>query len=115
MAKVFYSHIVEVQTIITELDKMDLSKEEKMHLGVLVDSSLNHVVLDAILSELSDEDKKTFLKHLSDEDHNKLWEHLNAKVENIEEKIKRSAEEFKKELHRDIKEAHNKRGEVSNG
>lgn len=109
MKRIFYSHIVEVQTVIEELERMDLSKEEKMHLATLVDSSLNHVVLDAILSQLNEEDKKIFLKHLLDEDHEKLWTHLNDKVENIEEKIKKSAEEFKKELHKDIKEAHQKR------
>jgi len=49
-----------------------------------------------------------FLKHLVLEDHYKLWKHLKAKIEDIEEKIKSAAESIKKELHRDIKAAKSK-------
>ena len=42
--------------------------------------------------------------HLASENHDKVWKFLNQKVENIEEKIKKTADELKKELHKDIKE-----------
>lgn len=108
--KEFYSHIVEIDSLIIELDKMDLSPDEKMHLAKLIDSNIHHTVLDAVLSELSEEDKRIFLKHLHDGNHEKVWKHLNSKVDKIEEKIKKAAEELKVELHKDIKEAHNLKG-----
>ncbi len=87
---------------------MDLSQKEKTHLAHLLDSTLHHTILDAVLSELSEEDKKKFMEHLSREENDKIWELLNSKVDNIEEKIKKTAEELKREMHKDIKEAKGK-------
>ncbi|OGH11961.1 MAG: hypothetical protein A2857_05940 [Candidatus Levybacteria bacterium RIFCSPHIGHO2_01_FULL_36_15] len=104
MKKYFYSHIIEIDSIILELNKLDLSESEKTHLITLIDSSIHHVVLDAILSELSPEDKKIFLEHLSSDEHDKIWQLLNGKIENIENKIKKAAEALKEELRKDIKD-----------
>jgi hypothetical protein len=60
----FYSHLVEVNTITLELDKMDLSDDERMHLGSLIDANLHHTILDVILSELNITDKQLFMDHL---------------------------------------------------
>lgn len=103
--KQWYTHLVEIETIIIELDKMDLSKEDKLHLAHLVDSSLHHTILDAVLSQLKEEDKRIFITHLNENDHDKIWQFLNKKVDGVEDKIKKVTEELKKELHEDIKEA----------
>ena len=105
MKKHFYSYLIDTSILSLELGDMDLNPSERLELISLIDSNLHQVVLDAVLSELSEEDKKTFLKHLHLNDHEKIWQHLRSKVENIEEKIKKAAEELKKELHDDIKEA----------
>ncbi len=104
MKKYFYSHIVETESIIEELNMLDLSENEKTHLVTLIDSSIHHAVLDAILSELSGNDKKLFLEHLSRNDNAGIWQMLNNKIKNIEEKIKKAADELKKELKKDIKD-----------
>lgn len=106
--KYFYTHIVDTSTLSLELANMDLTPEERVHLISLVDSNIHHEVLDLVLSELNPSDKKTFLTHLASEDHSKVWKFLNGKVENIEEKIKKTAEDLKTELHKDIKEVRNK-------
>lgn len=103
--KYFYSHLIEIESLITELDKMDLSKEEKLHLGKLLDASLHHTVLDAILSELSDQDKRAFIQQMTEGNHVKIWQFLNEKASGIEDKIKTVAKKLKEELHEDIKEA----------
>ena len=109
--KYFYSHLIEIESIVIELDKMDLTKEQKIHLAGLIDSSLHHTVLDAVLSELAPQDKKVFLKHLEENDHSKIWEFLNSHVDKIEDKIKKTADDLKQELHKDIKEAKEKKDE----
>lgn len=106
MKQHFYSKIIEVESLIIELDKLDLSTDEKIHLASLIDSTLHQTILDAVLSELSDKDKEVFLSHLEADDHDKIWQHLNEKVESIEEKIKKAAESLKQDLHKDIKKAH---------
>lgn len=106
--KHFYSHLIEIESIVIELDKMDLTKEQKIHLAGLIDSSLHHTILDAVLSELASSDKKAFLKHLEENDHAKIWQFLNDRIDKIEEKIKKTAYDLKKELHEDIKEAKNR-------
>lgn len=103
--KYFYTHLIEYESLIVELDKMNLSDDEKMHLSNLLDFSLHNTILDAVLSELSDEDKGRFLNHLEKDDHDKIWEFLNEKIENIEDKIKKAADGLKEELHEDIKKA----------
>lgn len=103
--KYFYTHLIEIESVITELDKLDLSAEQKLHLTGLIDSTLYHSILDAILSELSESDKVVFLNHLKEDDESKIWDFLNAKINNIEDKIKKSADDLKIKLHKDLKEA----------
>lgn len=105
MKKHFYSHLVDIESLKIGLEEMDLSKKERSHLVEIVESSVHHAVLDAVLSELSEKDKKIFLQHLISDEHDKIWEILNKKAENIEEKIKKAAEDLKEQLHKDIEEA----------
>lgn len=103
--KYFYSHLIEIESVISELDKMELSDEERIHLAALLDSSLHHTILDAILSELPDQEKRVFLQHITEGNHDKIWKFLNEKIDGIEDKIKMVAEDLKKELHKDLKKA----------
>ncbi len=103
--KYWYTHIIEIESVIVEMDKMELSKEEKLHLAYLIDSSLQHTILDAVLSELSEEDKKIFIMNLKEDDQKKIWKFLYEKVDNIEGKIKKVTEELKKQIKQDIKRA----------
>lgn len=104
--KHFYSHLIEVDTLIIELDSMDLSEKEKLHLAALIDTNLHHAILDAIFSQLSDGDKTVFLEQLDSKDHKRIWRFLNEKIDKVEEKIKLAAKNLKEELHKDIKKAH---------
>src|SRR5437868_2798884 len=103
--KYFYSHLIEIDSLTSELDKMGLSADEKLHLGQLLDANLHHTILDAILSELSESDKRVFIQHVTEGDHEKIWKFLNEKASGIEDKIKKAAKGLKEELHDDIKEA----------
>lgn len=110
MSKKFYTHLISYESILVELDSMDLSDNEKAHLSKLIDSSLHHTVLDAIFDQLSPEDKDLFIEHLQTEDYEKVWGFLNGKVDNIEDRIKSAAEDLKKQMHKDIKEAKTLKG-----
>lgn len=103
--KHFYTHLIEYQSIIIELDQMDLSDEEKLQLTQLIDSSIHHAILDVVFSELSSEDKRIFLQYLGEGDHDKIWNFLRDKIDSVEDKIKKVADDLKVELHRDLKEA----------
>lgn len=103
MPKHFFSHLVEVDALHLELDKHALTDDEKEEIKKLLDENIYHYVLEAILSELSEEDKKIFLSHLMEDEHGKIWEFVNSRVENIEEKIIKASEDIKKKLHSDIK------------
>ncbi len=104
--KYFYSHLIAIDSIIEELDEMDLSDEEKIHLGQLLDSSLHHTILDAILSQLSDSDKRAFMQCITEGNHDKIWKFLNEKTARVEDKIKKAAKDLKEELQEDIEEVH---------
>lgn len=102
--KHFYTHIIDTSSLSLELGEMDLSTEERMHLISLVESNIHQTILDLVLSELSEDDKKIFLMHVVSSNHDKVWKILKEKTKNIEEKIKKAADDLKKELHKDIKE-----------
>ncbi len=101
----FYSHLIQIDELVAELDKVELSDSEKVYLARLIDSNLHHAILDEVLSNLSEQDKIIFMEHLSRGDHDKIWQLLNSKASGIEEKIKKAAEEIKAELKKDIAEA----------
>lgn len=104
MKKYFYSHLVEIDSIVLELDKLEMTSQERKHLIEIIDSSLYHTIIDAILSELQEEeDKKVFLLNSSSSDHEKVWKHLEKKIENIEEKIISASDKLKKDFFEDVK------------
>jgi len=88
--KTFYSHLIEIESVNVELYKLDLSKEQALHLAGLIDSSLHHTILDTILSKLSSSDKRVFLNHLK------------------EDEIKKAAKDLKDQLQKDLMEAKRK-------
>lgn len=105
----FYTKIIEIETITTELHAMDLSDKERDHLFSLVESSLHNTILDEILSNLSETDKKAFLHRLKENpEDEKLMEFLAEKIDGIEDKIKKASNDLIKEMHEDIKEARRK-------
>lgn len=108
--KYFYTHLIEIESVILELDKMDLSKKEKLYLANLIDSSLHHKILDVILSQLKDQDKRLFMIYLNERNHDKIWQFLNKRVDKVEDKIKKAVEELKIELHQDLRQARSKAG-----
>jgi len=103
MTTYFYSHLITFDSIVADLENLDLSKEEKKQLLSLAHSNLHHAIINTILSELSQNDKKTFLRNLAMDDHKKIWNHLNEKIQKIEEKITKTAEGLKAELKKDFK------------
>lgn len=105
MKKHFFSHLVEIDAIHMELDTHPLEDHEKEEVKKIIDESIYHTVLDAILSELSEEDKKVFLSHVVDDDHEKIWDFVNNKVENIEDKIKKAADDITVKIHSDIQDS----------
>ncbi len=108
MKKHFYSHIIETSALSLALGELDLSHDERVDLIELTQRNLHHIIMDAILSELSEEDKKQFLEHVASDNHDKVWQLLNTKVDHVEDKIRNAAQELKKELHKDIDQAKRK-------
>lgn len=108
--KHFYHHIVVIDSIHVGLDSLELEPHEKEELLMLADNNIHHAVLDAMLSELEEGDKKVFLALVLNDNHNEIWKLLSFKVKNAEEKIKEVATDLIMKFHEDIKEAHKKKG-----
>lgn len=102
--KHFYSHIVDTTSLTIAIGNINVSSEERLHLLDLAESNIHHAILDAILSELSEKDKKKFVEHLHEDNNNQIWKLLNSKIDNVEDKIKKAADDLTKELHKDIKD-----------
>ena len=103
LQKHFYSHLVDLDSLESDLDLLTLSKSEKDELLELAHVHVHQTVMDAILNELNDYDKKRFLELMAEGRDEKIWEHLNDKVERIEDRITIAAQSIKKEMREDIK------------
>jgi hypothetical protein len=109
MKKHFYHEIVEIDSIHFALNGLELTREEKAELVQLVEESIHHAVMDSLLSELSEKDKKVFLALIIAQDHTEIWQLLDDNIENPREKVKTIAFELRKKMHDDIEEAHTKK------
>jgi hypothetical protein len=103
--KYFYSHLIETTDISIKLSELNLSDDEKKHLTSLLEANIHTTIVENVLSELSEEDKKQFLKNLISDNHEITIWHLKIKIEKLEDKIKASVETLKKELLEDIASA----------
>jgi len=101
--KHFYTHIIEINSVFTILDLLDLNQDQRNELMIIIESTVHHVVIDTVLSELPPEDKKVFLKHLAQDNHDEIWVLLNTKVKHADTKILKAVEKLKKEFHADMK------------
>jgi hypothetical protein len=107
--KFFYTRLIETTDVSLKLTEIDLSQDEKTHLTSLMEANIHSTVIDTVLSELSKEDKKIFLRNLVSDDHKKTWEHLNGRIGKLEEKIIKAVEKLKEDLIKDLIEAKNYR------
>lgn len=107
MTKYFYSHLISLDLLSQDLDTLNLTKKEKQELMDLAHTHTHQRITESILSLLSDEDKKKFLELLAYGKDEKIWKHLNEKVEKIEDKITDASKSIEKELRSDIKKIKN--------
>ena len=103
--KYFYAHIFSPDDIHKELEILDITDEERNHLVMVVESTMHHAVVDALLSALPEEHKGSFLDRLTDDDHDGMWNILHEHVDDPESKVTETVEALKAELLADIKEA----------
>lgn len=103
MINYFYSHLISFESLETDLDTLNLTKQEKQQLMDIAHTHTHQQIIESILSQLSEEDKKKFLELLAYGEDEKIWQHLNKKVEKIERLITDASKSIEKELREDIK------------
>ncbi len=101
----FYHSIVSMESLRVRLDLFDFTSEEREKLMEVAERTLHHSILDLVLSELNEEDRKLFLAHHASENHDQIWKLLAGNVNNIEKKIKVTADSVARKLHNDLKKA----------
>ncbi len=102
--KHFYSHIIETSSLTLEIAELNIDSKERIHLLSLAEANIHSTVVANVLDNLSEEDKKTFLKNLATEDHDQTWQHLSSKIKDVEVLVKKTAAKALEELLSDIKE-----------
>ncbi|MBP9691435.1 hypothetical protein KBD81_05140 [Candidatus Woesebacteria bacterium] len=104
MSKHFYTHLIEIDSIHTRLERLPMHSTEREELIMLVHESLHHVVLDVVLTKLTSTEGKQFLSHVTHGCHDEIWLLLSSKIEDPETEIKNAITAFISELHADIEE-----------
>ena len=62
MSKLFYDHLIVIEEITTVLDTHKLKAKDRVKIMELVESTLQHEILDAIFTYLPKENHEEFLK-----------------------------------------------------
>lgn len=90
MSKIFYDHLLNLEEVAKEINKVARDKEEKEELWNLVDEMVHHKVLGCILDKLDKRDHEEFLYRFHETPHSdNIITFLKSKIgENIEELIK---------------------------
>lgn len=106
MAKIFYDHLTLVEEVVVELDKYQLSDDEKEELVRIVDENMHTEVLHTILTLLPKEKHEKFLRdfHSSPGEIRHL-EFLKNEIEDVEKEIENVAKRVKREILAEIKRA----------
>jgi biopolymer transport protein ExbB/TolQ len=88
MSKLFFDHLLKLEKIEKEINKVAKTREEKEELWALVDEIIHHKAVGCILEKLPHESHHEFLGIFEHSAHDErvIFEYLKKKVgENIEE------------------------------
>lgn len=107
MAKIFYDHLIKIDEITIELDKYELTIEEREEFVSIIDETFHHRVLAVILTYLPAEHHQNFLSMFHASPHRpELLDFLKKlSSADIEDKIKEEVIKIKKELLADIRKS----------
>jgi len=105
--KVFYSHLVVIEDLTSELDKWEIASEEKAEMLQLIEETLHHHTLNVILNHLPGHKHNEFLENLENNPENgEMLQWLKSEISgDIEAAIKVQADRIKKELLLEIRKS----------
>ena len=63
--KLFYSHLVDLEPLVKELELVSMQPDEREEIFELVDDIIHHRVLDSLLEILPEEDHEIFLERFT--------------------------------------------------
>lgn len=102
MKKQFYSHLINIERFEKRIERFDLYENERHEIITIFHETIHHTVVNIILTELDEENKKTFFKRVQQDDHSYLWDDLSKKISKLEEKIKEAKNSIEEEIIKEI-------------
>ncbi len=104
MSKLFFDHLLSLDTLDKEIKKIAKTSEEREELWLLVDEIIHHKVFEVILDRLPKDSHQEFLEmvHKSPHDGDYLFGYLKTKIgDNIEEILRAELGNITYEILRD--------------
>lgn len=102
--KQFYSHLVKSDTLIFHLNNLNLKEDEKIHLTAVFESSLHYTIIEIVLTNLKEDDKKAFIEYLNSDNREETLAFLKERIKDIEDKIAKTALDLTRDFLADIGE-----------
>lgn len=98
--KVFYSHLIILDDLLSELDAHEIEAGEKADMVMLIEQTMHHHTLNVILSHLPKSHHTTFLdKFEANPENEELMAMLKKEIEaDVEVAIKNQVDRIKKEI-----------------
>jgi hypothetical protein len=99
MTKIFYDHLIILESLELKINGLGLEPEEREELGQLVEETVHFRLMTRILDSLPQEYHQEFLELFHQAPHEEsLLKYLQEKVEDIEEIIKKEIKDLEKSL-----------------
>lgn len=93
--KHFYSPLIDFNEITVILGECEMTAEDKEMLEQLAESTVHHVIIDAILITLPEKEHSTFLNNLILDKHRKTRRHLQDHIPELEKVVREAFSQAK--------------------
>lgn len=91
----FYNHLIKIEPLHNKLSEYDIDINQRDEILSLLHSHIHITVIDVVLSELQEEEKKEFLHLVAiKEDHDGAWNFIITKIPEGEEKVKKAIDDI---------------------
>ena len=105
MSKVWYDHLIILEEVEVELDKLEMDRDERREMEHLIEEMIHHRVMDRVLTHLPRKHHEEFLSRFTKTPHDPaLIHYLDEKIEaSVEKHVKDEMSKLKREIFNDLR------------
>lgn len=102
--KNFYDHLVKVESLTIQVNRLDLNPSQKKRVNGLIKSSVHYTLVNTLMSDVPEKERPRAIKTLNSGNYNELWSVFDTKKARVEGNLRKAFENLSREILRDLKD-----------